>query len=65
MVNDPVCRMQVEPKKAAGESVYAGRTYYFCSPGCKTAFDKDPEKYLAHPEGQMDRRHGHGHHGHH
>lgn len=32
--------------KAAGKSVYKGKTYYFCCPGCKPQFDKDPEKYI-------------------
>jgi P-type Cu+ transporter len=32
--------------KAAGKSVYKGKTYYFCCPGCKPAFDKNPEKYI-------------------
>lgn len=32
--------------KAAGKSVYNGKTYYFCCPGCKPAFDKDPAKYV-------------------
>lgn len=43
---DPVCGMQVDPKNAAGKSEYQGRTYYFCSLGCKQSFDKDPQKYL-------------------
>lgn len=43
---DPVCDMEVTPKTAAGTSEYKGKTYYFCSPGCKRSFDKDPEKYL-------------------
>ena len=46
MVKDVVCGMEVDPKKAAGQSEYKGQTYYFCSPGCKKAFDKDPEKYV-------------------
>jgi xanthine dehydrogenase accessory factor len=25
---------------------YKGATYYFCAPGCRTAFEKDPEKYI-------------------
>ena len=29
-----------------GQSDYQGATYYFCAPGCKVAFDQDPEKYL-------------------
>jgi YHS domain-containing protein len=45
MAKDPVCGMQVDEKKAAGKSEYQGQTYYFCSPGCKAAFDKEPQKY--------------------
>lgn len=45
MVKDPVCGMNVDPKTAAGKSEYKGQTYYFCSQGCKTSFDKAPEKY--------------------
>jgi Cu+-exporting ATPase len=45
---DPVCHMTVNPDKAAGSSVYQGHTYHFCSPGCRTRFEADPEKYL-HP----------------
>ena len=43
---DPVCGMTIDPKEAAGTSDYKGKTYYFCAPGCKRSFDKDPEKYL-------------------
>ncbi len=43
---DPVCGMTVEEGKEAAKSDYKGKTYYFCSRGCKVAFDKDPEKYL-------------------
>lgn len=32
--------------KAAGKSVYKGKTYYFCCIGCKAPFDKNPGKYL-------------------
>ncbi|MBM4396420.1 MAG: YHS domain-containing protein [Deltaproteobacteria bacterium] len=27
-------------------SDFEGRTYYFCCPGCKPKFDKDPAKYV-------------------
>lgn len=47
MAKDPVCGMDVNQETAAGKSEYKGKTYYFCSPGCKTAFDKDPEKYVS------------------
>ncbi len=45
---DPVCGMDVDERKAAGRSEYRGQAYYFCSTGCKAAFDKDPEKYTGH-----------------
>lgn len=44
--SDPVCGMKVEEGKEAAKSDYKGATYYFCSRGCKVAFDKNPEKYL-------------------
>jgi YHS domain-containing protein len=31
---------------ATAHSEYKGRYVYFCCPGCKSRFDKDPEKYL-------------------
>jgi Cu+-exporting ATPase len=48
LVTDPVCGMQVDERKAAGKSDCQGKTYYFCSPGCKAAFDKEPAKYAGH-----------------
>ncbi|MGB9636180.1 MAG: YHS domain-containing protein [Thermoplasmata archaeon] len=41
---DPVCKMRVEDAKYKYE--YKGKTYYFCAPGCKKAFERNPEKYL-------------------
>jgi len=53
-VHDVVCGMDIDPTTAAGKSEYKGQTYYFCSPGCKRAFDKDPQKYVdAGASGQM------------
>jgi YHS domain-containing protein len=46
MEKDPVCGMMVDPGTAAGKSEYNGKTYYFCAPGCKKDFDKDPGKYV-------------------
>ena len=45
-VTDPVCKMEIDPKTAAGKSDFDGKTYYFCSAGCKREFDKDPGRYL-------------------
>jgi YHS domain-containing protein len=47
MAIDPVCGMEVDEKTAKWKSEYDGKTYYFCAPGCKASFDKDPEKYLS------------------
>jgi len=43
--------MEVDEKKAAATSEHEGKTYYFCAPSCKKAFDEDPEKYLEHQHG--------------
>ncbi len=48
MAQDPVCKMQVDEKKAAGKTEHMGKTYYFCSEGCKKAFEQDPHKYMKH-----------------
>ncbi len=45
MAKDPVCGMEVDEKQAAATSDYQGTTYFFCAPGCKKAFDKDPQRY--------------------
>ncbi len=60
MAIDLVCGMEVDPQSAAATYEYKGETYYFCAPGCKAAFEKDPEKYLA-----KKQEGGHEHHGHH
>ena len=39
--------MTVDPAEAAGEVVFAGTTYYFCSGHCQKLFQIDPAKYLA------------------
>lgn len=45
MTKDPVCGMVVDEKTAAATASYGGRTYYFCSVGCKSKFEKEPTKY--------------------
>ncbi len=46
-VKDPVCRMTVEPTTAPSTVVYAGQTYYFCSPDDARQFQTAPQKYAA------------------
>lgn len=43
---DPVCKMEVTPASAEGQSEYGGRAFYFCSMECKRRFDADPARYL-------------------
>ena len=45
MAIDPICKMEVDPRTAKWKSTYNGKEYFFCAPGCKKAFDKNPEKY--------------------
>ncbi|MDA1189021.1 MAG: YHS domain-containing protein [Chloroflexi bacterium] len=45
---DPVCHMKVDMEKPPGGShEHEGQTYYFCGPGCKRAFEKEPQAYLS------------------
>ncbi|MEA2879705.1 MAG: P-type Cu+ transporter [Hyphomicrobiales bacterium] len=43
---DPVCGMTVDPHTAKHCHEHQGRTYYFCSAGCRGKFAADPAKYL-------------------
>ncbi|MEE8389249.1 MAG: YHS domain-containing protein [Anaerolineae bacterium] len=45
MATDPVCGMMANPKTAY-KSKYKSQAYYFCTPGCKATFEKEPEKYV-------------------
>lgn len=51
MIEDPVCGMQINIDTAPAQSVVDDEIYYFCSQGCKEAFDKNPALYLF-PEDQ-------------
>ncbi|HDS45683.1 MAG TPA: YHS domain-containing protein [Methanomicrobia archaeon] len=46
MAIDPVCKMEVAEQAAKFTTTYKGKTYYFCAPGCKKAFEANPEQYL-------------------
>ena len=41
---DPVCGMDVDDD-TPHQATHEGQQYYFCSPGCKEAFEKSPETY--------------------
>jgi xanthine dehydrogenase accessory factor len=42
---DPVCGMIVDVSRVRLRSDHEGRTYFFCSAGCRRKFDADPVKY--------------------
>jgi Cu+-exporting ATPase len=45
-VRDVVCGMEIDPKDAAAQMEYEGKTYYFCSQSCHDKFMAEPEKYV-------------------
>jgi class 3 adenylate cyclase/YHS domain-containing protein len=42
---DPVCRMAVDPDRAAGRLVYEDTTYFFCTLACAGEFARNPERF--------------------
>jgi adenylate cyclase len=42
---DPVCRMAVDPDRAAGRLVHEGTTYFFCTLACAGEFARQPERF--------------------
>ena len=42
----PVCKVELEEKKARGTSIVSDTTYYFDSKACKKKFDEQPEKFM-------------------
>ncbi len=63
LVLDPVCGMTIDPASAAGKVEYAGDTFYFCSAGCRSTFEKDPARFAARaaaaePAGHLVHSHG-------
>jgi YHS domain-containing protein len=56
--------MKVVEGKEAAKSEYKGTTYYFCSRGCKVAFEKSPTRFVNEDGslkegGQMSMERGH------
>jgi Cu+-exporting ATPase len=51
ITKDPVCGMTVDPQSAAGQSDFAGTTFYFCSSSCKERFDRAPATFVEHKPG--------------
>jgi YHS domain-containing protein len=47
MAKDLVCNMDVDEKTAKYKTIYQGKYYYFCAPGCKKTFEANPQKYIS------------------
>jgi len=43
-VVDPVCGMEIDPRRAL-EHEYQGKIYHFCSSNCETHFKQEPERF--------------------
>src|ERR1700686_3783858 len=50
---DPVCGMNVDSAAARYQTLHNGKQYFFCSVGCLTKFQADPEKILSSPPKPM------------
>ena len=46
LVTDPVCGMKVDPATSKHRLEHGGTTFHFCSAGCRTKFEANPDKYL-------------------
>ncbi|NIR87421.1 YHS domain-containing protein [Candidatus Bathyarchaeota archaeon] len=46
MAKDLVCGWEIDERTTNYYTVYKGKTYYFCSAGCREKFEKEPQKYL-------------------
>jgi len=54
---DPVCGMEVEEAKARAQGLVSeqgGKAWFFCTPGCKQAFDRDPKAATARAQGGVE-----------
>ncbi|WP_027151850.1 heavy metal translocating P-type ATPase [Mesorhizobium sp. WSM2561] len=46
VTRDPVCGMTVDPAAGKPSATLGGHSYHFCSEGCRTKFQKEPEAFL-------------------
>jgi P-type Cu+ transporter len=54
---DPVCGMRVDPATAKHRADHDGKTYFFCSAGCRGKFLADPTKYIAQDDKALPMHH--------
>ena len=43
--HDPVCGMPVDPARVKHRAEHGGRSYFFCSAGCRERFTAEPARY--------------------
>jgi adenylate cyclase len=43
---DPVCRMAVDPDRAAGRLLHEGTAYFFCTLACAGEFAREPDRFV-------------------
>ena len=46
---DPVCGMTVDPAVTPHHADHGGKTFHFCSAGCRSKFVAEPARYLGAP----------------
>ncbi len=44
-VQDPVCGMRFEKRKAVATAEFEGQSYHFCADGCKELFEREPGRF--------------------
>jgi P-type Cu+ transporter len=47
LASDPVCGTSVDPATARHEAPYGGKTFFFCSAGCREKFVAEPDRFQA------------------
>lgn len=52
-IKDPVCGMDVDPARTRHHASHGAGQFHFCSAGCRTKFEAEPERYLA-PQAPID-----------
>ncbi len=45
-IKDPVCGMTVDPAQSPHRAEFRGKTYHFCSAGCRGKFVAEPARYI-------------------
>lgn len=45
-LTDPVCGMDVDPATSGHPLVHRGASFWFCSAGCRSRFEADPDRFV-------------------